>query len=304
MRMAEAVAVSIRRRKLQNSIFTLLFFSSALVATVTLVVIYATLIYESIGFFQHVSILEFITGTSWTVLFEDKKFGVLPIFNATLITSGIAIALAAPAGLAAAIFLSEYASTRVRSVVKPVIETLSGIPTVVYGYFALYFLTPEFLRQLLPGLGIHNALAVGLMIGVLILPIVASISDDALLAVPADLRFGAYALGARKVDVVIRIVVPAALSGITASVILAFARAMGETMVAAIAGGFRPILSWDASQAMETMTAYIAQVATGDAPHGTIEYQSLFSVGLFLLLVTALLNFLGLKVVKRWAIRY
>lgn len=304
MSMAETVARSTRKRKMQNKIFSLLFLGAALVATVTLAVIYAVLIYESISFFQHVSLQEFFTGTNWTVLFEEKKFGVLPIFNATLITSAIAIALATPAGLAAAIFLSEYASLRVRSVVKPVIETLSGIPTVVYGYFALYFLTPEFLRQFIPNLGIHNALAVGLMIGVLILPIVASISDDALLAVPADLRFGAYALGARKVDVVMRIVVPAALSGITASIILAFARAMGETMVAAIAGGFRPILSWDVGQAMETMTAFIAQVATGDAPHGTVEYQSLFAVGLFLLLVTAGLNFLGLKVVKRWAIKY
>jgi phosphate transport system permease protein len=301
---AETVARSIRRRRQQNKIFTFLFMSSAMVATVTLVIIYATLIYESIGFFQHVNVFEFLTGVKWTPLFEEKNFGVLPIFNATLITSAIAIALAAPAGLASAIFLSEYASMNVRSVVKPVIETLAGIPTVVYGYFALYFLTPEFLRQIIPGLGIHNALATGLMIGVLILPIVASISDDALLAVPADLRFGAYALGARKIDVVMRIAVPAALSGIAASIILAFARAMGETMIAAIAGGFRPVLTSDVRQAMETMTAYIAQVATGDAPHGTVEYQSLFAVGLFLLIITALLNFVGLRVVKRWAIKY
>jgi len=302
--MTEDVIRSLRRRRLYNKVFSLLFMASALVATITLVVIYSTLIYESAGFFQHVSIVEFLTSPKWTVLFDEKHFGVLPIFNATLLTSVIAIALAAPAGLAAAIFLSEYASLRIRSVIKPVIETLSGIPTVVYGYFALYFLTPEFLRLVVPDLGIHNALATGLMIGVLILPIVASISDDALLAVPSDLRLGAYALGARKIDVTLRIVVPAALSGITASIILAFARAMGETMIAAIAGGFRPILTIDVKQSMETMTAFIAQVATGDAPQGTIEYQSLFAVGLFLLLTTAVLNFVGLRVVKRWAIRY
>ncbi len=302
--MTEDVIRSLRRRRLYNKVFSLLFMASALVATITLVVIYSTLIYESAGFFQHVSIVEFLTSPKWTVLFDEKHFGVLPIFNATLLTSVIAIALAAPAGLAAAIFLSEYASLRIRSVIKPVIETLSGIPTVVYGYFALYFLTPEFLRLVVPDLGIHNALATGLMIGVLILPIVASISDDALLAVPSDLRLGAYALGARKIDVTLRIVVPAALSGITASIILAFARAMGETMIAAIAGGFRPILTFDVKQSMETMTAFIAQVATGDAPQGTIEYQSLFAVGLFLLLTTAVLNFVGLRVVKRWAIRY
>ncbi len=302
--MATDVIRSLRRRRLYNKVFSLLFMASALIATITLIVIFSTLIYESAGFFQNVSIVEFLTSPKWTVLFDEKHFGVLPIFNATLLTSVIAIALAAPAGLAAAIFLSEYASLRFRSVIKPVIETLSGIPTVVYGYFALYFLTPDFLRLIIPDLGIHNALATGLMIGVLILPIVASISDDALLAVPSDLRLGAYALGARKIDVTLRIVVPAALSGITASIILAFARAMGETMIAAIAGGFRPILSFDVKQSMETMTAFIAQVATGDAPQGTIEYQSLFAVGLFLLLITAFLNFVGLRVVKRWAIRY
>jgi phosphate transport system permease protein len=238
------------------------------------------------------------------VLFADKHFGILPLLNATLITSAIAVAVATPTGLAAAIYLSEYAGNRARGLLKPVVETLSGIPTVVYGYFALYFVTPQFLRGLIPDLGIHNALAVGLMIGVLVIPIVASLSDDAMRAVPEDLRMAAYSLGARKYQVVLRVVVPAALSGIVASVILAFARAMGETMIAAIAGGFRPILSFDVKEAMQTMPSYIAQVATGDAPHGTIEYQSLFAVGLFLLLITAALNFIGVRVVRRWEIRY
>ncbi|MDT7967850.1 MAG: phosphate ABC transporter permease subunit PstC [Candidatus Calditenuis sp.] len=277
---------------------------ASLVSTVALIVIFFTLITESISFFTHVSVIEFLTGTKWTVLFAEKHFGILPLLNATLITSAIAVAVAAPAGLAAAIYLSEYAGNRARGLLKPVLETLSGIPTVVYGYFALYFVTPQLLRGLIPDLGIHNALAVGLMIGVLVMPIVASLSDDAMKAVPEDLRMAAYSLGARKYQVVLRVVVPAALSGIMASVILAFARAMGETMIAAIAGGFRPILSFDVKEAMQTMPSYIAQVATGDAPHGTIEYQSLFAVGLFLLLITAALNFIGVRVVRRWEIRY
>jgi phosphate transport system permease protein len=295
---------SIYRRNLINRVVQSTFLLASLVSTVALIVIFFTLITESISFFTHVSIIEFLTGTKWTVLFVEKHFGILPLLNATLITSAIAVAVAAPAGLAAAIYLSEYAGNRARGLLKPVVETLSGIPTVVYGYFALYFVTPQLLRGLIPDLGIHNALAVGLMIGVLVMPIVASLSDDAMKAVPEDLRMAAYSLGARKYQVVLRVVVPAALSGIVASVILAFARAMGETMIAAIAGGFRPILSFDVREAMQTMPSYIAQVATGDAPHGTIEYQSLFAVGLFLLLITAALNFIGVRVVRRWEIRY
>jgi phosphate transport system permease protein len=295
---------SIHRRNLINRVAQSTFLLASLVSTVALIVIFFTLMTESVSFFTHVSVIEFLTGTKWTVLFIEKHFGILPLLNATLITSAIAVAVATPAGLAAAIYLSEYAGNRARGLLKPVLETLSGIPTVVYGYFALYFVTPQLLRGLIPDLGIHNALAVGLMIGVLVMPIVASLSDDAMRAVPEDLRMAAYSLGARKYQVVLRVVVPAALSGIVASVILAFARAMGETMIAAIAGGFRPILSFDVREAMQTMPSYIAQVATGDAPHGTIEYQSLFAVGLFLLLITAALNFVGVRVVRRWEIRY
>jgi phosphate transport system permease protein len=295
---------SIYRRNLINRVAQSTFLLASLVSTVALIVIFFTLMTESVSFFTHVSVIEFLTGTKWTVLFAEKHFGILPLLNATLITSAIAVAVATPTGLAAAIYLSEYAGKRARGLLKPVVETLSGIPTVVYGYFALYFVTPQLLRGLIPDLGIHNALTVGLMIGVLVMPIVASLSDDAMRAVPEDLRMAAYSLGARKYQVVLRVVVPAALSGIMASVILAFARAMGETMIAAIAGGFRPILSFDVKEAMQTMPSFIAQVATGDAPHGTIEYQSLFAVGLFLLLITAALNFIGVRVVRRWEIRY
>lgn len=295
---------SIHRRNLINRVAQSTFLLASLVSTVALIVIFFTLTTESVSFFTQVSIIEFLTGTKWTALFAEKHFGILPLLNATLITSAIAVAVATPTGLAAAIYLSEYAGKRARGLLKPVVETLSGIPTVVYGYFALYFVTPQLLRGLIPDLGIHNALAVGLMIGVLVMPIVASLSDDAMRAVPEDLRMAAYSLGARKYQVVLRVVVPAALSGITASVILAFARAMGETMIAAIAGGFRPVLSFDVKEAMQTMPSFIAQVATGDAPHGTIEYQSLFAVGLFLLLITAALNFIGVRVVRRWTIKY
>jgi len=295
---------SIHRRNLINRVAQSTFLLASLVSTVALIVIFFTLTTESVSFFTHVSVIEFLTGTKWTALFAEKHFGILPLLNATLITSAIAVAVATPTGLAAAIYLSEYAGKRARGLLKPVVETLAGIPTVVYGYFALYFVTPQLLRGLIPDLGIHNALTVGLMIGVLVMPIVASLSDDAMKAVPEDLRMAAYSLGARKYQVVLRVVVPAALSGIMASVILAFARAMGETMIAAIAGGFRPVLSFDVKEAMQTMPSFIAQVATGDAPHGTIEYQSLFAVGLFLLLITAALNFIGVRVVRRWTIKY
>lgn len=295
---------AIGRRRLIDKIFYTVFLLSTLISTISLIVIYVTLGLESFNFFIHVPIIEFLTGTKWTVLFAEKHFGILPLFNATILTSLIAIAVAAPLGVMIALFLSEYASANTRSIVKPLVETLAGIPTVVYGYFALYFITPNLLRPLWQGLQLHNALAVGLMIGVLIIPIVASISDDAMVSVPSDLRLAAYAVGARKSEVALRVVLPAALSGVSASIILAFARAMGETMIAAIAGGFRSILTFNVGESMETMTAYIAQVATGDAPHGTIEYQSLFAVGLFLLLITAVLNYIGIRVVKRWAIRY
>jgi phosphate transport system permease protein len=294
----------VRRRRITDTIAKNIFLGSTLVSTAALVIIFSTLTIEAVSFFGHVSLLEFFTSTKWTVLFADKNYGIAPILNATLLTSAIALVVAAPAGLMIALFLSEYASKNVRSIAKPVVETLAGIPTVVYGYFALYFITPQVIKPLWTQVQIHNALAVGLMIGVLIIPIVASISDDAMRSVPNDLRLAAYAVGSRKYQVVLRVVFPAALSGITASIVLAFTRAMGETMIAAIAGGFRSILTFNIGEAMQTMTAFIAQVATGDAPHGTIEYQSLFAVALFLLIVTASLNYVGIKVVRRWAIRY
>ncbi|MEM1945823.1 MAG: phosphate ABC transporter permease subunit PstC [Candidatus Caldarchaeum sp.] len=289
-----------RNTKIVNSIFLL----SSSVAFLTIIVIVGSLMFESTIFFSHVSLLEFLTGTEWTVLFSEKKFGVLPLLTATAITSAIALLVAVPAGLAIAVYLSEYARPSVRRVVKSVIELLAGVPTVVYGYFALYFISPNLLKALIPDIGIHSVLAVGLMIGVLVIPIVSSLSEDAIFSVPEDFRLAAYALGSRKIDVVFRIVLPAALSGIFASIILAFTRAMGETMIAAIAGGFRVVYSFDPRESMETMTAFIAQVATGDAPHGTVEYQSIFAVGLLLFIITMAFNLIAIAVVRRWQIRY
>jgi len=295
---------TLKKRRLVSSIVHNITFIAASASTIAVVIILATLLNESLQFFEKVNILEYLTGTQWTVLFEEKKFGVLPLLNATLLSSLIALGLAVPIGLAIAIYLGEYASNRVKNIFKPMIELLAGIPTVVYGYFALYFVTPQLLRLFLPDIQINNILAAGLMIGFLIIPIVASISEDAIRSVPLDLRLAAYAVGARKFEVVLKIVIPAALSGIFASIILAFGRAMGETMIVAIAAGFRPILSYNVKESMETMTGFIAQVATGDAPYGTIEYSSLFAVGLTLLLMTYPLNLIALRVLKRWAIRY
>jgi phosphate transport system permease protein len=259
---------NVRKKRVSNTLFNLLFLGASSISFITIMVIVGSLIYESTFFFSHVSLVEFFTGTEWTVLFVEKKFGVLPLLTATALTSAIALLVAVPAGLATAIYLSEYARPSLRRPVKSIIELLAGVPTVVYGYFALYFITPNLLKPAHTRNKHTQRLAVGLMIGVLIIPIVASLSEDAIYAVPEDFRQAAYALGARKIDVVFRVIVPAALSGIFASIILAFTRAMGETMIAAIAGGFRVIFSTDPREAMQTMTSFIAQVATGDAPHG------------------------------------
>lgn len=295
---------NLRRRQLSTRLVNILLLTGSSISFISIIVIVGSLMVESSIFFGKVSFTEFISGTEWTVLFEPKKFGVQPLLVATAITSLIALAVAIPVGLAVAIYLSEYAGGGVRRVVKSTIEVLAGIPTVVYGYFALYFISPNLLMPLIEGLGVHSALAVGLTIGVLIIPIVASLSEDAMYSVPEDFRLAAYSLGARKIDVVFRVVLPAALSGIFASIILAFTRAMGETMIAAIAGGFRVYYSFDPREAMQTMTSFIAQVATGDAPHGTVEYQSIFAVGLLLFFITMVFNIIALMIVRRWQIRY
>ncbi|MEK6713059.1 MAG: phosphate ABC transporter permease subunit PstC [Nitrospirota bacterium] len=256
--------------------------------------IIAVLFFETFEFFKEVSIIEFLTDTQWTPLFAEKHFGILPLFAGTLLTTIIAVAVAIPIGLTSAIYLSEYASDRVRTVVKPALEILAAVPTVVYGYFALLLVTPA-LQKILPDLSGFNALSPGIVIGIMIIPIISSLSEDAMHAVPMGLREGAYALGSTRLQVATRVVVPAAFSGIAASFILGISRAVGETMIVAIAAGQQPRLTMNPFVPVETVTAYIVQVSLGDTPTGTIEYRTIFAVGMSLFVVT-----FGLNMVSYW----
>jgi phosphate transport system permease protein len=247
------------------------------------------LLAETAAFLSEVSFIEFLFGTVWTPLFFDKHFGVLPLVTGTALASGIAMVVALPAGLMTAIYLSEYAPAVVRRTVKPVLELLAGVPTVVYGYFALLFVTPK-LQAIVPGLAGFNALSPGIVMGIMILPLVSSLSEDALRSVPNGLREGAYALGATRMEAALRVVVPAAFSGISAACVLAVSRAIGETMIVAIAAGQQPRLTFDPRVPIETMTAYIVQVSLGDTPAGTIEYRTIFAVGMLLFASTFILN--------------
>jgi phosphate transport system permease protein len=247
------------------------------------------LLFETAAFLSEVPIAEFLFGTVWTPLFFDKHFGVLPLVTGTLMASGIAMVVALPAGLMTAVYLSEYAPSAVRRTVKPILELLAGVPTVVYGYFALLFITPK-LQAIVPGLAGFNALSPGIVMGIMILPLVSSLSEDALRAVPNGLREGAYALGATRMEAAVRVVLPAAFSGISAACVLAVSRAIGETMIVAIAAGQQPRLTLDPRVPIETMTAYIVQVSLGDTPGGTIEYRTIFAVGMLLFLSTFILN--------------
>jgi phosphate transport system permease protein len=258
-------------------------------SVVTTFGIVAVLLEESLAFFREVSLADFLLDTEWTPLFADKHFGIWPLLSGTLLTTAIAIGTAVPLGLLAAIYLAEFAPDRVRRFLKPTLEILAGIPTVVYGYFALTFVTP-LLQSFVPALSGFNALSPGLVMGVMILPIVASLSDDALFAVPSGLREGAFALGAGRLATIFRVLLPSAFSGIAAAVILGISRAIGETMIVAIAAGQQPRLTLDPRVPIETMTAYIVQVSLGDTPTGTLEYRTLFAVGLALFAMTLALN--------------
>ena len=265
---------------------------SALVSVATTAGIVAVLAVETFAFLREVPLLDFIAGTEWTPLFATQRFGVLPLVLGTVVVSVISLVVAVPAGLLSAIYLSEYAPDRLRRIVKPVLEILAGVPTVVYGYFALTFVTPA-LQAWLPGLSGFNSLSPGLVMGLMILPLVSSLSEDAMRAVPRGLREGAYALGATRMQTAWQVVVPAAFSGITAAVILAASRAIGETMIVAIAAGQQPRLTANPFVPIETMTAYIVQVSLGDTPQGTLEYRTIFAVGMLLFLMTLALNLLS-----------
>jgi phosphate transport system permease protein len=257
---------------------------------------------EAANFFGEVSITEFLTGTEWTPLIGSQHFGVLPLLNATIMMALGAMVFAVPLGLLVAIYLSEYAHPRVRSIIKPVLEVLAGIPTVVYGYFALTFITPELLQPLIGSsrVFVFNALAASLAMAVMILPLISSLSEDAMRSVPQSLREGAYGLGANRFEVSTKVVFPAALSGIIAAVILAASRAVGETMIVTIAAGTQPNLSWNPLEQMEAMTAYIVAVSLGDTPRGTIEYSTIFAVGMLLFIVTLVMNILAQYLLARF----
>lgn len=263
-----------------------------LLSVATTAGIIGILVFESAGFFREVSLAQFFADSQWTPLFTNKHFGIWPLMSGTFLTTAIAVAVAIPLGLLAAIYLSEFAGPRSRRLLKPALEILAGVPTVVYGYFALTFVTPA-LQRLIPDLAGFNALSPGLVMGIMILPIVASLSEDAIFAVPPSLREGAWALGASKLPTIFRVVLPSAASGIAASIILGFSRAIGETMIVAIAAGLQPRLTLDPRVPVETMTAFIVQVSMGDTPTGTLEYRTIFAVGMALFLLTLVLNLIS-----------
>jgi len=278
-------------------------FVCALLSVGTTIGIIAVLAVETAAFLREVPIQEFLFGTKWTPLFSSPSFGVLPLVAGTVLVSLIAMLVALPMGLLSAIYLSEYANSKVRRVLKPVLELLAGVPTVVYGYFALLFVTP-LLQRVFPALTSFNALSPGIVMGIMILPLVSSLSEDAMRSVPNGLREGSYALGATKMQTSLKVVVPAAFSGITAAFILAVSRAVGETMIVAIAAGQQPVLTMNPMSQVETMTAYIVQVSLGDTPQGTLEYRTIFAVGMLLFLGTFGLNLVSAWLRKRYREEY
>jgi phosphate transport system permease protein len=271
----------------------------AFVSVATTVGIVVALFVPAIEFFREISIVDFLTGTNWAPLFEPPAFGVLPLIAGTLLVTGCACLVCIPFGLGSAIYLSEYARPRTRKYLKPLLEVLAGIPTVVYGYFALTFVTP-LLQDIGVGVGVFSALSAGLVMGVMLLPTVASVSEDSMSAVPRDLRDGAYALGSTRLHVSTRIVVPAAISGIIASFVLAISRAVGETMIVLIAAGGQPNWTWNPLDAVQTMTAFIAATGQGDVPTGSIEYKTIFAVGAALFVMTFVMNLFAIRLVRRF----
>ncbi len=297
-----------KKKKSLGSIFEkivpVLLLLTAIVSILTTIGIVLTLIFETILFFDKVSIIEFFTAKKWYPFSETHgSFGILPLVSGTLKTTGIAVVVAVPIGLASAIYLSEYATDRARRIIKPILEVLAGIPTIVYGFFALTFVTPV-LRAMIPTLEIFNALSPGIVIGIMIMPLIASMSEDAMSSVPNSMREGALALGSTKLEVSIKVVLPAAISGIIASIVLAISRAIGETMIVAVAGGSTPNLNFDVTSSIQTMTAYIVQVSQGDAGYGTTIYYSIYAVGMTLFVFTLIMNLLAQYISRRFREEY
>jgi phosphate transport system permease protein len=289
-----------RLRRGREAIIYASLFLCALVSVFTTFAIVFVLFEESWSFFEEVPVMDFLTGTKWTPSFSTKHYGVLPLLSATMLVSVLSMLVAVPLGLAAAVYLSEYAPSGLRAVLKPVLELLAGIPTVVYGYFALTFITRDVLTAIFVDIGPFNILSAAIAMGIMIMPLVSSLSEDAMRAVPNSLREGAFGLGANRFEVATRVVFPGALSGIIAACILAISRAIGETMIVTIAMGQQPNLTWNPLEKAEAMTAYIVQVSLGDTPRGTIEYSSIFAVGLLLFLCTLLLNIVAQWLLSRF----
>jgi len=288
-------------RKVWEGLIVFGLFLAGLSSVLTMGAIVVLLLWESVSFFRQVSVVEFLTATEWTPILSrhNPQYGIWPLLSGTLVTAGVALLVAIPAGTLSAIYLSEYALPSVRDAIKPVLEVLAGIPTVVYGYFALLFVTPV-LQLILPDLGTFNRLSAGLVMGVMIVPFVSSISEDAMQAVPTSLREASYAAGATRFQTAWSVVFPAAISGISAAYILAASRAVGETMIVAIAAGLQPNLNWNPVEQGATITAFIVQVSMGDLPRGTLEYQTIFAAGLTLIAMTLVLNVIGHFLAKRY----
>ena len=277
-------------------------FSAMLTIVTTLAILYV-LLSESFVFFKHVSIFEFLTDTKWTPLYESKHFGILPLLTGTLLTTFTSILVALPVGLAIAVYLSEYSKPQFRRKIKPLLEVLAAVPTVVYGYFALMTVTP-FLKMMIPNLSGFNSLSAGIVMGIMIIPLISSLSEDAMQSVPKSLREASFGMGATKFQTSFKVVVPAALSGIVVSVILAISRAIGETMIVAIAAGQQPRLTLDPTVAIETITTYIVQVSLGDVQHGSVEYRTIFAAGITLFIFTFALNTVSYWLKKRFKENY
>ena len=291
-------------KKCVEKLMPKLLFITALVSVLATIGIVFTLIFETFEFFRRVPFFDYILGTEWLPFSgTSPSYGVLPLIIGTLKVTGIAIVVAVPLGLAAAIYLSEYASDNVRRVVKPILEVLAGVPTIVYGFFALTFVTP-LLQEVIPGLKIFNAISPGIVVGIMILPTIASLSEDAMSSVPRSMREGALALGSTKLEVALKVVLPAALSGILASVVLGISRAIGETMIVSLAGGSTPKFDGEITDSIQTMTAYIVQVSTGDAGYGTTIYYSIYAVGFTLFIFTLLMNLLAGYISKKFREEY
>ena len=290
-------------RKLKELVIEKSLLTSALITIAITFGIISVLAFEAFRFFSEVSIIDFFTDTQWTPLFADKHYGILPLLTGTLLTSFIAISVALPIGLSISIYLSEYAPKSFRKTIKPLLELLAAVPTVVYGFFALIVVTP-FLQEIIPNLSGFNSLSAGIVMGIMIIPYVSSLSEDALHAVPGDLREASFGMGATRLQTAFKVVVPAASSGIIVSIILAISRAIGETMIVAIAAGQQPRFTLDPTVPIETITAFIVQVSLGDVQHGSIEYRTIFAAGITLFVFTFLLNTLSYRIRKKYQEKY